>query len=166
MKKEDGRRGPNEPDEEGAMARRSEPYEELEGHDLPCRDRPYESFGQQGLALSTYGEVPIAYRGAERVDLGEPVLPAGPKNWQRSDDRIQDDLCGRLTDDSRVDASDIEVIVHHGEVTLSGTVPDRDQRERAYHLADSVRGVVDVIRRLRVARRDEGQGRDDAASGR
>lgn len=148
------------------MAPRTWPYDDLEGHDLPCRDRPYENFGQQGLALSTYGEVPDAHRGAERVDLGEPVLPSGPKNWQRRDDRIQDELCARLTDDGHVDASDIEVIVHHGEVTLSGTVPDRDQRERALHIADSVRGVVDVIPRLRVARRDDGQGRDDGSPSR
>lgn len=132
-------------------------YGDLEGEDLPVRDRPEESFGRQGVGLPTYGDEPTVYRGAERVDLGEPVapvmrnVPSGPKGWQRSDDRIHEDVCARLTADGHVDASDIEVIVHHGEVTLNGTVDDRGQRDRVIHIAESVRGVIDVVGRVRVA---------------
>lgn len=148
------------------MAPRRWPYGDAEGEDLPVRDRTYESFGQQGVALPTYGDEPDVERGAARVDLGEPVagvepdveaeadvpkMPSGPKGWQRSDERIHDDVCTRLTDDGYVDASEIEVIVHHGEVVLSGGVADRMQRERAIHVAESVRGVIDVISRLRVS---------------
>jgi osmotically-inducible protein OsmY len=131
--------------------------DDVELEDLPIRDRTYESFGQQGVALSTYGDEPRAHRGAERVDLGEPVAdpvaprpPAGPRGWQRRDDRIHDDVCSHLTDDGYVDASDIEVVVHQGEVTLTGTVTDRGQRDRAIHIAESTRGVVDVVTRVRV----------------
>jgi osmotically-inducible protein OsmY len=143
------------------MPPRSWPYRDVDGADLPVRDRPYESFGQQGIALPTYGDEPEAARGAERVDLGEPIaeVPAdlsktapGPKGWQRRDDRIHDDVCARLTDDGYVDASDLEVVVHHGEVVLTGGVADRVQRERAVHIAETVQGVVDVISRLRVTR--------------
>jgi osmotically-inducible protein OsmY len=143
------------------MTPRSWPYRDVRGADLPVRDRPYESFGQQGVALPTYGDEPELSRGAERVDLGEPVaeaaadaskMPSGLKGWQRRDDRIHDDVCARLTDDGYVDASDLEVVVHHGEVVLTGGVADRAQRERAIHIAEAVRGVVDVISRLRVAR--------------
>ncbi|MDB5213630.1 MAG: hypothetical protein JWO86_1557 [Myxococcaceae bacterium] len=145
------------------MTPRSWPYRDVDGEDLPVRDRPYESFGQQGVALPTYGEEPELPRGAERVDLGEPIadaeaegdaprMPSGPKGWQRRDDRIHDDVCTRLTDDGYVDASDVEVIVHQGEVTLSGGVADRAQRERAIRIAESVRGVIDVLSRLRVNR--------------
>jgi hypothetical protein len=141
------------------MAPRSSwPYQ-AEGEDLPVRDRTYESFGQQGVALPTYGDEPEMSRGAERVDLGEPIaeleapkMPSGPKGWQRRDDRIHDDVCTRLTDDGYVDATDVEVIVHQGEVILSGGVADRAQRERAIQIAESVRGVIDVISRLRVQR--------------
>lgn len=138
--------------------------EDLEHEDLPVRDRPYESFGQQGVALSTYGDAPRAHRGAERVDLGEPVAhsvaaraPTGPKGWQRRDDRIHDDVCSTLTEDGYVDPSDIEVVVHQGEVILTGTVTDRGQRDRAIHIAETARGVVDVISRVRIApeRRDD-----------
>ena len=144
------------------MAPRRWPYGDVEGEDLPVRDRTYESFGQQGVALPTYGDEPAMERGAARVDLGEPVagteaegdaprMPSGPKGWQRRDDRIHDDVCTRLTDDGYVDASDVEVVVHQGEVVLSGGVADRMQRERAIHIAESVRGVIDVISRLRVS---------------
>jgi hypothetical protein len=132
-------------------------YGDLEGEDLPVRDRPEESFGRQGVGLPTYGDEPTVYRGAERVELGEPVVPgprstpAGPKGWQRSDERIHEDVCTHLTADGHVDASDLEVIVHHGEVTLNGTVADRAQRDRAIHVAESVRGVIDVVGRIRVA---------------
>jgi len=122
----------------------------VEGEDLPVRDRPYESFGQQGVALPTYGDEPEVHRGAERVDLGEPI-PAGPKGLQTRDERIVDDVCSHLSDDRYVDASDIEVVVHEGEVILTGTVTDRRQRDRALRIAESVRGVIDVIGRIRVA---------------
>ncbi|MDB4933998.1 MAG: hypothetical protein JWP87_970 [Labilithrix sp.] len=130
---------------------------DAEGEDLPVRDRPYESFGKQGVARPTYGDEAHMHRGAERVDLGEPIaeadarnLPPGPKGWARRDDRIHEDVCARLTEDGDVDASDLEVIVHHGEVTLSGTVTARAQRERAIRIAESVRGVIDVLARIRV----------------
>lgn len=171
------------------MTPRTWAYADVDTDPEPVRDRTYESHGRQGVALSTYGDHFDAHRGAERVDLGEPIargIPSGPKGWQRRDDRIHDDVCAHLTDDGHVDASDLEVIVHQGEVILSGTVTDRRQRERAIHIADSVRGVVDVVSRVRVARpgtagpaaatdaaEDAGQrpqagarGRDDDASGR
>ncbi len=55
---------------------------------------------------------------------------AAPK-YARSDDRIREDVNDRLTEDVWVDASEIEVSVTDGEVTLAGTVDDRrDQAAR------------------------------------
>lgn len=131
-------------------------YGDMEGEDLPVRDRPEEGFGRQGVGLPTYGDEPTVHRGAERVDLGEPVAPGsrsapvGPKGWQRNDERIHEDVCAHLRADADVDASDLEVIVHHGEVTLNGTVADRAERDRALHVAASVRGVIDVASRIRI----------------
>ena len=146
-----------------------EENEENEG--LPVRDRPYESFGQQGLALPTYGEGLGLQRGEDRVDLGEPparplaTTPTAPKGWQRRDDRIHEEVCVRLTGDGSVDASDVEVIVHEGEVTLSGTVGEPHQVERAVRIAEGVRGVVDVICRVRVSGpTDAWRGRSDVGS--
>jgi osmotically-inducible protein OsmY len=74
----------------------------------------------------------------------------GPKNYSRSDERIREDVCDRLSEDPRVDASEIEVMVASGEVTLSGTVASREQRRRAEDDAESVSGVKHVQNNVRV----------------
>jgi Flp pilus assembly secretin CpaC len=56
----------------------------------------------------------------------------------------------RLSDDDNVDASDIEVSVSKGEVTLSGTVASRWEKRRAEDVAESVSGVKDVENRIKV----------------
>lgn len=75
----------------------------------------------------------------------------GPRNYRRSDERLREDVHDRFTDDPFLDATDIEVQVHDGLVTLTGTVPDRIQKWRAEDLADAVRGVTDVRNDLKVA---------------
>jgi len=74
----------------------------------------------------------------------------GPKNYNRSSDRIRDDVSDRLTDDWQVDASDIDVSVEGTEVTLDGTVHSREAKRRAEDCADSVSGVSHVQNNLRV----------------
>lgn len=75
----------------------------------------------------------------------------GPKNYTRSDDRIKDDINDRLSDDSFIDASDIEVNVTSCEVTLNGTVESRDAKRRADDIAESVSGVKNVENRIKVS---------------
>ena len=79
-----------------------------------------------------------------------PHRGRGPKSYTRSDDRIRDDVNDRLTDDPFLDATDIEVSVAEGQVTLSGTVSSRADKRRAEDLADNVSGVKDVQNNLRV----------------
>jgi osmotically-inducible protein OsmY len=75
----------------------------------------------------------------------------GPKGYQRSDQRIEEEINDRLMADDRIDASEIEVKVKNGEVTLSGTVDDRDAKRRAEDVADQVMGVADVMNQLKVS---------------
>ncbi len=75
----------------------------------------------------------------------------GPKGYARSDDRIREDVSDRLGDDWLVDATEIEVAVLNGEVTLSGTVDRREQRRRAEDVAESVSGVKHVQNNIRVS---------------
>lgn len=79
-----------------------------------------------------------------------------PKNYQRSDDRVREEICDAMTDDPMLDASDITVEVSHGEVTLGGTVSSRDQKRRAEDVADRISGVKDVTNQLRVSREANG----------
>lgn len=76
----------------------------------------------------------------------------GPKGYSRSDDRIREDVCDRLSVDDDVDASEIEVRVQAGEVTLEGSVPTRTMKHQAENLADEVLGVKDVHNNLRVVK--------------
>jgi osmotically-inducible protein OsmY len=75
----------------------------------------------------------------------------GPKGYTRSDDRIREDVCDRLTDDPHIDASEIDVRVAQGEVTLSGTVIDRTAKRYAEDLAERIGGVRHVQNNLRVS---------------
>jgi osmotically-inducible protein OsmY len=74
----------------------------------------------------------------------------GPKGYQRSDERLHEDICERLTDDVSIDASEITVEVRSGEVTLSGTVPDRRMKRAAEDLVEETSGVKQVHNTLRV----------------
>lgn len=74
----------------------------------------------------------------------------GPSGYTRSDERIREDVSDRLTDDPGLDASNIEVRVSNGEVTLSGMVNSRWDKRRAEDIADDVSGVKHVQNNLRV----------------
>lgn len=78
----------------------------------------------------------------------------GPRGYRRSDARIHEDVCDRLTDDDYLDATDIEVQVETGIVTLSGTAEDRRAKRWAEQLAERVVGVSDVINQIRVRATD------------
>ncbi|WP_333585924.1 BON domain-containing protein [Phenylobacterium sp.] len=77
----------------------------------------------------------------------------GPKGYVRSDERIADEVHHRLTDDSWLDASDIEVAVREGEVTLTGFVEDRFAKHRAEHCVEDILGVKHVQNNLRIQAR-------------
>jgi osmotically-inducible protein OsmY len=74
----------------------------------------------------------------------------GPKGYKRSDQRVLEDVNDRLSDDPYVDASEIDVSVSGGEVTLSGTVDSRNARRRAEDIAEQVSGVSHVQNNLRM----------------
>jgi len=75
---------------------------------------------------------------------------AGPRNYTRSDERIREDLCERLSYAGHLDVREVEVNVADGWVKLSGTVPARPQKYRIEDIAASVYGVKDVENRIRV----------------
>jgi osmotically-inducible protein OsmY len=74
----------------------------------------------------------------------------GPKGYQRSDARIEEDVNDRLSDDPMLDASNITVTVQGSEVTLDGFVSSRWDKRRAEDLVDDVSGVRHVQNNLRV----------------
>lgn len=81
-----------------------------------------------------------------------PYSGRGPKGYTRSDDRIREDLCERLTMSGYCDASEVEVDVQNGEAVLTGTVRDRQQKYAAEEIAERIAGVRTVDNRIRVVR--------------
>ena len=84
----------------------------------------------------------------------------GPKNYTRSDERIQEDINDRLTDYDYIDASEIDVQVQNGEATLTGTVNSRHEKRMAEDVVEDVSGVRHVENRLRVADKTDYAGRN------
>lgn len=78
----------------------------------------------------------------------------GPKGWSMSDEDLKDYVCEALYRSYDVDASDIEVDVADGVVTLKGEVDNREIKKLAEDVVDSVDGVKDVENRLSF-KRDE-----------
>jgi osmotically-inducible protein OsmY len=90
-----------------------------------------------------------------RMDEQRPYRGRGPKGYKRSDERIKEDINDRLSE-GYIDATEIEVVVQGGEVTLTGTVNSRSDKRRAEDIAEDVSGVTNVENRIRVKDRSAG----------
>jgi hypothetical protein len=95
---------------------------------------------------------PLAWLG-DRL-RGSGRAGRGPKGYQRSDERIHEEVCERIAR-AGVDVDEVEVKVEKGEVTLTGSVRSRGDKWRLEDVVDDVFGVDEVNNHLRVSRRDE-----------
>jgi len=105
------------------------------------------------------GSLEYAERGRGETEWGGPYRASttrsirqrrGPKGYQRSDERIREEIIDRLIQHTDLDLAQMEVTVDKGEVTLSGTVEDRQTKHRMEDLVDSVWGVKEIHNNLRV----------------
>jgi len=119
---EDGHRGP--PDDEGFS---------------PVYDRRRSGLGAFGDRDPN--DPDLRSDGEERTPPAGPHRGRGPKGYKRTDERIHEDVCERLTEDPLIDASNVEVIVKDGEITLNGTVTSRGLKRRAEDLVELASGV-------------------------
>lgn len=76
----------------------------------------------------------------------------GPMGYTRSDERIKEDICERLSEHHYIDASQIRVEVNQGVVRLEGSVDDRWQKYQTEDLVDATSGVQDIQNYLNVSR--------------
>ena len=74
-------------------------------------------------------------------------------------------MCERLTQHGQLDASNIEIDVSDGEVTLRGAVDNRQAKRMAEDAAESISGVRDVRNELRVTQEQHGMSGQQGASG-
>jgi BON domain len=130
------------PDAEPGHAPDPSPGGDPDRYHGPLRRRDDPPGGGVGRLL---GE---AYYGEVRY---HPTPSAGAR--RRSDESIQEEICELLTHHPGLDAGEIEVLVEGGEVTLQGSVEQRDARWRIEELVGSVSGVSLVHNRVRIAKR-------------
>ncbi|PTL79308.1 BON domain-containing protein [Vitiosangium sp. GDMCC 1.1324] len=131
---------------------------------LPLRERP-QYMERPGVGYSTSPTRNMdrdTGHGAGRGGMqgAYPRQGRGPRNYQRADERIREDICDRLMQ-GWMDADAVDVRVDGGEVTLSGTVGSRNEKRAIEDLAEEVLGVKEVHNEIRVARepqREEDRG--------
>jgi osmotically-inducible protein OsmY len=120
------------------------PGEGNRGRDWSDQQSRQQGSGRFSGGMGTYGGG-LSDFGSERGRHSG----RGPKGYQRSDDRIREDVCERLTHHPEIDASEIDVKVSNGEVTLSGSVDERNAKRMAEEIAEQISGVKDVHNQIR-----------------
>jgi osmotically-inducible protein OsmY len=173
-----GRAGDEEPfraiDEDDAEYARPSDRRHWRGHDYYAedeyeRDRDYnvDDRSRQGRLRAEHrerflsGQRPTTYGGAGagpwrgrqawNEESSGPYAGRGPKGYRRTDERIHEDVCERLTEHPSIDASDIEVNVNEGDVTLTGRVESRAVKHLTEVMVETVSGVKEIHNQLRVA---------------
>ena len=125
------------------------------------------SFGDQpGMQGGRGMQGGYAGSGMQGGNMGQGISHRGkgPQGWQRSDERIKEQVCEALSDDDHIDASNIEVQVKNGDVILTGTVEDRRTKRLAEDLVERLPGVKDVQNQLRVGSNNDKRGNQNTGS--
>lgn len=117
-------------------------YKTAEERDYSTRRNPPEERSSRGSQYSSRESTNFSARGG--------FYGKGPKGYKRSDERIKDEVSEALYRDYHIDASEIEVDVKDGIVTLSGTVDSRQTKRAAEECIENLTGVSDVHNRIRI----------------
>lgn len=152
---------------------RERDYQEADEFEGGRDARDYDTGGRRPLAAehrarflrrSAHEARSVGYMGTHAGDWRErdrwnddgPHAGRGPRGYRRSDERILEDVCERLTSHPSIDATDIEVKVTGGDVTLGGRVESRAIKHLTESMVETVSGVKEVHNQLRVAAAVEG----------
>lgn len=127
-----------------------------------------QGYGSQGFSSQGYGQgsrdwssqdYGAEFGGSQRGYAGEmqrgQYFGRGPKNYRRTDERIEEEVNETLTRHGAIDASDIEVKVKDGEVILTGHVDSRRAKRLAEEIVEELSGVREVNNQIRVKRHGE-----------
>ncbi len=136
--------------------------EEFSGREYN-RSRFAEPYTGGQFSRSQYGmgsQYNSSYGGANQQTRELGHSGKGPKGYRRSDERIREEACEVLFHSPEVDASDIEVSVKDGLLTLSGTVKSRYAKREAETCLENLVGVEDIRNELRLATTDTRPGSD------
>lgn len=137
------------------------PYDQGGGYYPTNSQRDYSSERQRSMDRGT-SNGPTWWNDWRRGDWSQDTRWSGrqardqhwhgrtsSRHYQRSDERIREDVYDRLADHPDLDSQEIEVTVSNGEVVLRGSVDDRWEKRLAEDVAESVSGVSYVRNELR-----------------
>lgn len=128
--------------------------------------RPYQDYGYSSSAMGRswsgtddgasqgYGASQGAYGAGRGSESTRGHSGKGPKGYKRSDEKIHDEICDLLTTHYDIDASELEVEVKEGVVTLGGAVESRRTKRLAEDLVADMNGVKDVRNQIKVLSHD------------
>ena len=108
----------------------------------------YDSSGRSGLS-GGYQQARPSHQGR------------GPKGYTRSDERLKELVCERLTEHPEIDASEITVQVSNQEVTLTGSVDSRRTKFLAEEVAEHS-GAKEIHNQLRLSKQSAAGGSSGA----
>ena len=112
---------------------------------------PYRGAGRLDEGRSGYRS---SWGGSdEQMAQGQNFRGHGPQGYERSDERLTEDICERMTDDPDIDPREVRVQVSSGVVTLEGRVDDRWMKHHIEDLVDACSGVKSIDNRIRVGQR-------------
>lgn len=117
--------------------------------------RGYGQNYRERFAEERYGREPEYGYGFEQSPYKSEAGPfrgRGPKGYERSDERLREIICERLTDEPSVDASDVSIDVKDKIVKLTGSVSDRRTKYEIEDLVERCGGVKDIDNQVRVRR--------------
>jgi hypothetical protein len=123
--------------------------------------RGSQEFGPEGYgsasSYSTRG-TGAEWQSSERWRVPGPHAGRGPKGYQRSEERIREEINERLTAHGLIDATDVDVKIQNGEVTLTGFVDSRAAKHAAEDCVEDVHGIREVHNHLRIRSHAEDTG--------
>lgn len=109
-------------------------------------DRDFRHYNQDEFGFNNQKR--SWYKHTNATDV-KSHIGKGPIGFERSDETIYDEVCQVLSDHPAIDASEVEVTVQEGLVTLTGTIESKHQKLEAEWTIDQIPGVVDIINLLR-----------------
>jgi hypothetical protein len=109
-------------------------------------------------ALGTFG-------GERRESRRQDRVRREPRGYQRSDERLRDEIYDKLIRQTNIDVSDVEVAIDEGVVSLSGMLSTRWEKHQVEDIVDSIWGVKDIHNNLRVRSAGDHEGSADSGAG-
>lgn len=145
-------------------------YDQSPKHRSPNSRIHHRGWDRPGRHSADYG---IRSGRQERYQAHEPYFEKksqsshrgkGPKNYQRSNERLMEDISEALYRSSDVDAREIIIDVKDGLVYLKGTVESREAKKLAERCVENISGVKDVFNMLTLSKQEINSGLSEPSS--